>query len=434
MSLRSILPDLTPFAESPAFMRMWIGTLLSGIGSQMTVMTVGIEIFAITQSTFMVGLTGAFTLVPTLFVGIYGGTWVDRFDRRKVGLIAAVIGWASTAVIALHSWLGFEWVWLLYAMSGINAAAFAVLSTARSSILPRLLKPSTVPAALALNGIEMGAMITIGPALGGILVHSVGYQWTYTFDVLLFCSMFLGLYSLPAVAPTTTGSVTGWRSVIDGFRYLKTSMPLMMGFILDMAAMMFGSPRVLFPAIGAVILGGGSLTVGWLTAATAIGTLVCGLLSGRLSHFYAHGRAVVISVICYTLALLGFGVVLLVAAMSPIHSSSAVVGSIPLLAAALICLAISGAADNVSMIYRNTIATVGVRDEVRGRVQGMYIVSVTAGPRLGDLYAGIVAGLVTVWFPPVLGVLLTFVVLGIAIRLAPGYLRYHAVEPKSAGG
>lgn len=420
--LRGVLPDLTPFRESPAFFRLWAGNLVSGIGSQMTIVAVSLEIYKITQSTFMVGLTGLFTLVPSLVVGLYGGSWVDKYDRRKIALISATVVWLSTALIAIHAWAGLEWVWILYVLSGINAAGFAVLFTAKNAITPRILRPETMPAALALTGILMGSMVTVGPALAGILVARVGYAWTYTVDVVLFCTMFFGLVTLPAIAPATKVTTAGFKSVVEGFKYLRTAPPLMMGFVLDLAAMTFGSPRVLFPALGALVLGGGAATVGWLTAAGALGTLACGIFSGKLSHFYRHGRAVVISVAVYAVIIGLLGVVILAAQLTggAVHGPRA-----PWLIAAFVLLFLAGAADNVSMIYRNTIATVGVPDHVRGRIQGMYIVSVNAGPRMGDLYAGALAA-VALWFPPILGLALTVLVIYLALRMYPEYLKFHA--------
>jgi MFS family permease len=190
---RSHLIDLTPLRVSPAFARLWAGNTLSGIGAVMTNTAVGLHIYDLTRSTFMVSLVAWFSLVPMIAAGLYGGAIADRFDRRAVALVSSIVAWLSTVVLATVAWGRLEAVWVFYVITTVNAVAATIASATRQAITPRLLPMSLLPQAAALNGVAMGFMVTLGPAVAGVLVARVGYQWTYTADVMLFVFGFLGL-------------------------------------------------------------------------------------------------------------------------------------------------------------------------------------------------------------------------------------------------
>ena len=201
---RSVLLDISPFRASKHFTWMWFGALVTGIGNSLTAVAVGLHVYALTHSTFAVSLVGVVALVPTVIAGLYGGTIVDRHDRRRVALLAACLAWASTAAIAALSWAGIETVWTLYLLSALNTVGASLISAARNAIIPNLIPAETLPAAGALNGISMGLVITVGPSLAGLLVGRWGFSWAYTLDLLLFCGAFLGLAALPALPPRGT--------------------------------------------------------------------------------------------------------------------------------------------------------------------------------------------------------------------------------------
>ncbi|QWT25435.1 MFS transporter [Subtercola sp. PAMC28395] len=432
---RSRFVDLTPLRQSPAFARLWAGGAISGIGGQMTIVAVGLHIYSITQSTFAVSLVGVFALVPMIVFGLYGGVLADTFDRRVVALVSAIVAWVSTATLAALAWLQVDTVWPFYVLATVVSVAATVIGATRSSIVPRLLPPELLPAASALNGISMGAMITVGPALAGVLVATAGIQWTYTVDVVLFVAAFVGIFSLPKIIPEGTTGRAGISAVLDGVEFLKGAPNVRMSFIVDIVAMTFGQPRVLFPAVGAVLIGGGAITVGILTASAAAGALLCSLLSGRLGHVRWQGRAVQRAIVVYGACIAAFGAVLLVASIgsaSPgVHSITESFGDangVALVLAALF-LAGSGAADNVSAIFRTTILQSAVPDVMRGRIQGVFTVVVAGGPRLGDAYIGVLATVAAVWFPPLLGGIVIMVLVTILVRASAGFRGYDAQNP-----
>jgi MFS family permease len=410
---------------------MWLGATITGIGSSMTILAVGLDIYARTQSTLQVSYVAAFALVPMIIAGLYGGVLADSFDRRIVALLSALVAWGSTAALAAYSWSGAEPVLPLYLLITLNAVAATMVGVARQAIVPRLVRRELLPAAGALGGISFGLTATIGPALAGVLVASVGISWTYTIDTMLFVAAFIGLYTLPAVRPEGHALRPGLRSVIEGWRFLKVAPNIRASFLLDIFAMTFGNPRVLMPAIGAVLIGGGAITVGVLTSAIAVGVLLLGVFSGKLGSVRRQGIGVVVGVAAYGVTIAGFGVVLLIAALSPepVSERFSDVDLVALVAASVL-LALSGAADSISMIYRNTMLQASVPDAMRGRLQGLFTVVVTGGPRIGDLYVGVLSVTALLWFPPLLGGVVIVVAAAVIVRVQRTLRDYDAENPR----
>ena len=425
---RGHLIDLSPLRSSPAFARMWIGSTLAGIGGQLTIVTVMLHVFALTQNTFAVSMIAVAGLVPMILAGLYGGMLADAFDRRRVALIAATFTFASTALLAALTWTGMETIWWLYVLSMINSAANSVGMATRTAIVPRLIPRDKLAAASALNGVAFGLTVMAGPALAGLLVALTGYGWTYTIDVVLMLSMFLGLWTLPSLRPEGAVVRPGLESLVDGWRFLRKAGNIRMQYIIDIIAMTFGQPLVLFPALGTVLLGGGALTTGILTAAVAVGTFASSLFSGRVVQYRWHGRGIARAVQAYGASILLFGLVLLIGAFSAPASETA--PHVALIVAACVALALSGASDNVSSIYRNTMMQAAVPDAMRGRLQGLFIVVVAGGPRVGALYAGTLATLTTLWFPPLLGGVLVITLVAMLARRSRRFHDYDAENPE----
>jgi MFS family permease len=424
---RGALIDLRPFRASGAFTRMWIGSTLAGLGGQLTIVTVMLHVFELTASTFAVSMVAVAGLLPMILAGLYGGMLADAFDRRMVAIIAAIITFISTLLLAVLTWGQLETIWWLYALSMINSAANSVGMATRTAIVPRLIPRDLLAAASALNGITIGVMVMVGPALAGVLVALTGYGWTYTIDVVLMLAMFLGLWTLPALRPEGDIVRPGLESLVDGWRFLKRAANIRMQYLVDIVAMTFGQPLALFPALGAVLLGGGAVTTGALTAAVAAGTFLSSLFSGRIVRYRWHGRGIERAVQAYGAAILLFGAVLLLAVWAP--EADETHANIALIVAACAALALSGAADNVSSIYRNTMMQASVPDAIRGRLQGIFIIVVAGGPRLGALYAGTLATFTVLWFPPLLGGLLVIALVGVLVRLTPSFRAYDAEDP-----
>ncbi|MCR2764795.1 MFS transporter [Microbacterium sp. zg.B48] len=424
--------DLSPFRASPAFTRMWIGSTLAGLGGQLTIVAIMLHMYELTGSTFAVAMIAVAGLAPMIIAGLYGGMLADAFDRRRVALVAATITLASTVLLAGLAWAQMETVWWLYALSIANSAANTVVMAARQAIVPRLIPRELLPAASALNGITFGIMVMAGPALAGVMVAFAGYAWTYSLDVLLMSSLFLGLWTLPSIRPEGVIVRPGLESLRDGWRFLKRASNIRMQFVLDIIAMTFGQPLALLPAVGAVLLGGGPITTGILTASVAAGAFLCSLFSGPVGRVRRQGLGIERAIIVYGGSIAAFGLVLGAAALGWFAPSGVgeTVPNVTLIVLAALTLAVSGAADNVSSIFRSTMLQAAVPDAIRGRLQGVFIVVVAGGPRLGALYAGTLATIAALWFPPLLGGLIIIGLVSLLVRLSPRFRTYDAAHPE----
>lgn len=421
-----LLADITPLRESPAFRRLYIGTALSAIGTQLTLIAVSLQIYSLTGSTLSVGLLSLFALVPLVVAGLYGGAIADAQDRRKVALASGIALWGTSMAIAAQAWLGLDNVWLLYCLIAVHSGAAGINQPTRSSIIARLVRPELLPAANALSMITFGLAFTVGPLLAGVLVAQVGYAWTYTVDVVTFTFALWAVYRLPPMPLAGPTRRAGLATVLEGFRFLGTRPNIRMTFIVDLAAMILAQPRVLLPAVGAVLIGGGELTVGILFASAAFGAVLAGLFSGPLGRIHKQGLAVIWSIVGWGASVSAFGLVVVMAGTAPPAGEGEL--SAWVIPAAL-CLVLAGIADSISSVFRNTILQSATPDAMRGRLQGVFIVVVAGGPRLGDVVAGGNAVWLGEGWTAVVGGLACIVLVLALSRWQPRFARYDSRHP-----
>ncbi len=414
--MRRLLADITPLRVSADYRRIWSALSISNIGQQMTAVAVGIQVYSITQSSFAVGMVGLFQLVPLVAFGLYGGAMSDTHDRRMLGLVTALGLMACSSILFLQSIAGLHSVLLLYVVVAVQSGFFAVGNPARGAIIPRLVGSDLLPAANALGMLAFNVGFTLGPLLGGVLIALTGgLTVAYAVDVVAFTSVVYAMWRLRPIPPL--GEPTqrkGWAAVKDGLTFLKGKHNLQMSFYVDIAAMVFGMPRALFPAIAAGLFPHdarmAATAVGLLAASPAVGGVLAGIFSGPLGHVRRQGLAIVFAVIAWGLSIAVFGLV-----------SSLWLGCV--------LLALAGASDNVSAVFRSTILQTATPDEYRGRLQGIFTVVVAGGPRLGDVEAGTVAALFGETFSVVSGGLLCVGVTLALVAAMPSFLRYDAHHP-----
>ncbi|GHB24845.1 MFS transporter [Streptomyces xanthochromogenes] len=406
---RRIFADLTPFRISADYRRLWFGNMVSWVGSAMTALAISLQVYDLTGSSFYVGLVGIFTLVPLVAFGLYGGAIADTVDRRKLGLYSALGSAVLSAALSAGTFAGVANVWFLYAVIALQSVCQALNGPARSAMIPRLLPPEHLPAANALNSMVMTTGTLVGPMLGGLVVGFAGYKTAYLIDAVTFAASLYAMWRLPAMLPERSAGAKR-PSVLEGLRFLATRPNLRMTFFSDFCAMILAQPRALFPAVAVLWYGGDARTTGLLVAAPAIGALLGGVFSGWQGRIHRHGLAVLISVG-------GWG------------AAIAVFGLTRQLWLGLFMLAVAGFSDTVSMVFRNTMMQVAAPDDMRGRLQGVFIVVVAGGPRLGDFLAGTVADLTSPTAMVVgggLACVLAVTVLGLSRR---GFSRYDARNP-----
>lgn len=409
-----LLADISPLREHADFRRLWFGNAVSYIGQQMTAMAVALQVYAITGSSFYVGLVGLCSLVPLIVFGLYGGAVADAVDRRRLGLVTASGATVLSAALAVVAIAHVHKVWPLYAIVALQAVCFAMNSPARSSMIPRLLPPERLPAANALASLAGGVGQMAGPMLGGVFVGFWGYQAAYLIDVAAFTASLYAMWRLPAMLPGEPGAdpaaVRRRPSVLEGLRYLGARPNLRTTFVSDLAAMVLAQPRVLFPAVAGLWFGGDTRTVGLLAAAPATGALLGSVFSGWLGRVHRQGFAVLVAVGSWGAAVAVFGL-----------TRNLLLG--------LFFLAVAGCADTVSMVFRNTMLQSAAPDDMRGRLQGVFLVVVVGGPRLGDFLAGSASDLFSPTAAVVGGGIACIVAITVIGLFQRGFLHYDARDP-----
>jgi MFS family permease len=405
-----IAADITPLRESKDFRRWWGGYMVSNVGSQITIVAAQLQVFHLTHSSFDVGITGLVTVVPLIIFGLLGGSIADAVDRRRLMLTTSTILTVLSALLVVQAGLHVNRLFVIYILVGAQAGVFSIDSSARGAMLPRLIRGELMPAANALGQISQNTALTTGPLLAGVIVGTLGYAYAYGLDAVSFVAILYTLTRLPPVPPEEGAAKAGVKSVVEGLRYLAPRKNLMMTFLVDINAMVFGMPRALFPALAVRTFHGGAGTAGLLYAAPSIGALVGAGLSGWSSRVRRQGLAVLVAVGVWGVAIAVFG-----------FAREIWFG--------LAMLAIAGAADMVSAIFRNTILQVATPDSLRGRLQGVFIVVVAGGPRFGDVEAGTVASLAGTEFAVVSGGIACLVGLVALSAKFRSFARYDALDP-----
>ncbi len=410
--LRRIAADTRPLQDRH-FRRLFLGNGVAFIGFQLTAVAVAVQVYDITRSSFYVGLLGLVGLVPLIGFGLWGGAVADAVDRRLLLLVSSGLTWTVTGALLLQSLLGLRNVGLILLLVAVQSAGFAVASPTRAAIIPRLLPRELIPAANTLTFTMSTFAMAVGPLVAGIVIgKGHHFSWAYAIDALLFT---VGLYAalrLPRVPPMGEITRPGLRSVVDGLRFIVARPVLLMSFAVDIAAMVLAMPRALFPEVGESRFGGGA-AVGWLFASIAIGSVAGGLLSGWIGRVRRQGLALVVAIMVWGVAV----------------ALSGLAGRLWLVVA---LLAVGGAADLVSAVFRQTILQTYAPEEMRGRMQGVFVVVVAGGPRLGDLRAGATAAAVGATASWVAGGVLCAVVVALLAVCVPSFLRYDTADAGQA--
>ncbi|HEU5036796.1 MAG TPA: MFS transporter [Nocardioides sp.] len=419
------MADTRPLRDEH-FRRLWLANIITVVGAQLTVVAVPAQIYQMTGSSAYVGLTGLFGLVPLVVFGLWGGALADVFDRRTM-LICTTFGLIVTSgLFWLQAAAGNTNVWVLLGLFSVQQAFFAVNQPTRSAVLPKLLPPELLPAANSLNMTVFQAGAIGGPLVAGMLIPVFGFEWLYLIDTVTLFATLSAVVRLPRLPVEDAAKGTpGLRSVIEGFAYLKGHPVLLMSFVVDLIAMVFGMPRALFPEIAHVSFGGpdeGGLVFALLFAAIPAGAVIGGVFSGWVSHVERQGYAVIVCIVVWGLAMTGFGVAVGLADL----------GQQVMLAIALLMLVIGGAADMASAAFRTSMLQSAANDAVRGRLQGVFIVVVAGGPRIADVVHGASAAMVGTAAAAAGGGVLVVVGTMVAAVAVPSFVRYRVTRSASA--
>ena len=388
---------------------MWSGQIISVMGNQITRIALPYQVFVLTGSTLAIGVLSLFQLIPILVFALGAGSLADVVDRRRL-LIVTQTGLAICSfgllLLALH---GSPPIILLFLIAAVAAGLSSVDQPTRASSVPRLVPPERLPAAIALNQLSYQTASIVGPAVGGVLIATVGLAGAYVVDVLTFLATLIALFAIRPLPPMGAVTRPGLAAIKEGLRYVRQRRVILSTFAIDLNAMIFGMPTALFPVLALEVFRTGPAGFGLLAASPAVGAFFGALLSGWVSRVHRTGRAILFAVIGWGLAITAFGLATF---------------SFPL---ALIFLAAAGAADVFSAVFRSTLVQLETPDGLRGRVTSIHTLTVMSGPRLGDVEASVVAALVNPQFAVVSGGIACVIGVWVVVRAFPE-LAHHTIR------
>jgi MFS family permease len=398
--------------RNPHYRRLFLGVAATMLGQQMTLVAVPFQVFALTRDSLLVGVTSIVALVPLIVFGLLGGAIADAMDRRTLMLITSTGAAVTSALLALQALLpGGGNLALLWVLTACVSAFAAVNQPIRFAVIPALVGPADVPAANALSMTVRQAGVIVGPLLAGVLIGAGQLSLAYALDALGFLVAVLLLRGLPPLPPEgVTGPLrmrAAVRGVGEGFAFLRTQPVLLMTFVVDIVAMMFAWPQAVFPELSQTRFAGSPNSLGWLFAGVSIGALVMGLTSGWVSRIDRQGAVVLAAIAVWGVAIIGFGLA-------------------PSLWLAVLCLAVAGAGDMVSAVLRSSMLQLAAPDHMRGRMQGVFIVVVAGGPRLGDLRAGALASAASVSVAMVSGGVIVVLAMLVVAVVVPSFWFFRA--------
>lgn len=395
--------DLTPIRESPGYRKLLVGRLVSILGAMITNVAFPYQMWQLTHSSVMVGLVGAAELGPLLVLALVGGAYADAFDRRRL-VILSETGLALTALaLVLMAEMAHPPVWALFVIAGVSSGLSGFHRPALEALIPQLVKSEHMPSVAAIRSLVFTTGSIAGPAIGGVLIASIGLSRTYAVEFACWLVSVVAVWSIPAVPPPANPEKPSLRRIAEGLRYARSRQDLLGTYLIDINAMFFGMPNALFPAIAERF--GGARALGIFYAAPSVGAMLVTLVSGWTARVHRHGAAIAWAAFWWGIAIIGFGL-----------SHSLWLG--------VLCLAAAGGADQVSGIFRMTIWNQTIPDALRGRLAGIEQISYMSGPLLGNVEAGLAAGALGVTGSVVSGGVLCALGTVALAALLPGFWRY----------
>jgi MFS family permease len=373
VGVSAVLIDLGPLRSSPAFRRLWIGGTLSGFGSQMTVVAVMFQVWEQTRSAVWTGAVGLCQALPIVVFGLFAGALADRADRRRLYLVTTAGSAVTSAVLAAQGLLGGAPVAGVLALVAVQSLFGAVGGPVGRTFLPHLLPPAERGAGLALNHISFQASMLVGPAVGGLLLGWIGVAGCYLVDAVTFLAALYGVLGLPRLPAAGERLGPGFRAVAEGLRFIKDNPAVRGALLTDLAATLLAMPISLFPLVNAAWFDGNPRTLGLFLTSIAVGGILASVLSGTFIRWGRPGSVMVGAAAVWGVALALFGL-----ATNPWLG--------------LACLVLAGAADTVAVVSRATVVQLHTPDALMGRVAAAEQIVGHAGPDLGNLRAGLVAG------------------------------------------
>ena len=412
--LKRVLLDTAPLRLDRDFRWLWTGQAINGVGSQITRLALPYQVYVLTNSTLAIAALTLFQLVPILVFSLGAGSIADAVDRRRMLRITQLGLMACSAILAILAFQPSVPLPLLFLVAFASAAFASLDQPARSSAIPRLVPRERLPAAIALGQLNFQIASVVGPTVAGILIATVGLPGAYLVDVASFAASLGALAAISPIPPLVGAARPGLAAIREGLRFAIQRRVILATYVIDLDAMIFGMPTSLFPVLALDVFHAGPQGLGLLAAAPSVGALLGALLSGWVSSVRRVGLAVIVAVAIWGLAITLFGL------------------STFSFALALFFLAVAGAADVLSAVFRSTIVQLAAPDNLRGRISSIHILVVTSGPRIGDIEAAAVASVIGAQASVVSGGVLCLLGLVGVVRLFPELARHVHDRPTAA--
>ena len=374
--LRAMRMDASPLRESRDFRLLFTAGSVFYLGSMVAYVAVPFAIYDLTGSNLLVGLVGLVELGPLIVFGLYGGALADHVDRRR---LLVTTGSAQVVLMAAFAWNAFSdepRVWVIFVLAALYAAASSMQRPSREALEPRTVRHDQIAAASALSSFAMQLGVLLGPLFGGLLIAYADVGWCFVVGMTGYAVatlLFAAMRPYPHDGETTPPSL---RGIQEGLTYAVGRRDLLGTYVVDIAAMMLAMPVVLFPALAHEVFERPEL-LGLLYSAETVGAIVATALSGWVGRVHHHGRAIVVAACLY-------------------GAFIAMAGLMPSFGLACAFLALAGAADMVSGVFRATVWNQTIPDTMRGRLAGIEMLSYSVGPMIGETRAGFVADAWTV--------------------------------------
>ncbi len=401
----SLIVDPAPLRLDRDYRLLWSGQAVSTAGRMITAVVLPYQVYVLTGDVLAVGALSLVQLLPILIFTLGGGAVADAVDRRRLllvtqaGLAVVTVGLALLALVPATPVAG------VYALAFLAAGLASVDQPTRASAIPRLVPPERLQSAISLNQLVFNAGAVVGPAIGGIVVAVFGVSAAYLIDAVTYGAAIATLLLMRPIPPAPGAVRPSVSAVMEGLRFARRRRPVLGTFVVDLMAMVFGSPRSLFPAMALDVFKVGPVGLGLFSSAIALGAMLGALFTGWTTRVRRPGRAVLIAVAVWGLGIAGFGLSTF---------------SFPL---ALLCLAIAAGADVVSAVLRSFMVQALTPDALRGRVSSIHILVVTGGPRIGDAEAAAVAAIAGPVASVVSGGILTVIGVGVLALAMPEFAR-----------
>ena len=398
--------DVAPLRTSRDYRLLYAGQFVSGFGSAISYVVLPWQMYQLTDSELAVGMLGVAEFLPMFLLAFVGGALADHIDRRRLILFSELGLAVCCAVLVLNSLLAAPHASVLFMVAALFAAINGIHRPALEAMTPRLVAPELMPAVSALGSLRFNFNFIIGPAIAGVIASSLGAAFAFAIDAASFVVAIITVLLIRSVTAPMNADRASLRSVIEGVKYARSRQELLGTYLIDLNAMFFGMPMALFPAL-AESFGGAS--VGLFYAMPAVGSLTVTLTSGWTKHVHKHGLAVTIAATVWGLAIIAFGMA-------------------KWLWLSLFFLALAGAADMVSGLFRMTIWNQTIPDHLRGRLASIEMISYMTGPALGNAEAGLMASMLGLRGSVVSGGVLCVLGSGLLAFLLPAFIKYDGRE------